>query len=144
MTTNNVHTAFARAREARIDEAEIAWIASKRGAAMRSRDADWLAARYEPGARVVGPTPPITRIADPTIDAVRIWEWFELLQGRIRWTVGIADVRLDGDLAVCRTREHVSYRALAHRRVRLELATTIGLRRHPDGWRIEWEIAIGA
>lgn len=132
------------AREYRIDEAEITWIASKRAAAMRARDADWLAARYAPGAPVVGTTPPITRIADPVRDAVRIWEWFELVQGRIRWSVRIGSVQLDGDRAVCRLTERVSYRVLRGRRVQLNLSTTIGLQRNADRWRITSEFAVEA
>ena len=132
------------AREARIDMAEISWIVSKRGAAMRARDADWLAARYVPGATVVGTTPPVTRIADAARDAVRLWEWFELLQGRIRWSVRIEAVDLAGDRAVCRTVEHVSYRVLRGRRVHLNLVTTIGLRRDADSWRIASEFAVDA
>ncbi|GAA1939425.1 YybH family protein [Agromyces allii] len=134
----------ALAREYRIDVAEISWIASKRAAAMRARDADWLAARYVPGAPVVGPTPPITRIADAGRDAVRIWEWFELLQGRIRWSVRVEAVELEGDRAVCRTVERASYRVLCGRRVHLHLATTIGLRRDADRWRIAYEHAVDA
>lgn len=130
------------AREHRIDVAEISWIASKRAAAMRARDADWLAARYVPGAPVIGTTPPVTRIADASRDAVRIWEWFELLQGRIRWTARIEAVDLAGDRATCRTIERVSYRVLRGRRVHLTLETTIGLRRDADRWRITSEFAV--
>ncbi|GAA1510775.1 hypothetical protein BJ978_001599 [Agromyces terreus] len=131
------------ARAARIDAAEIAWIVSKRGAAMRSRDADWLAARYLPGAPVIGPTPPVTRIADPALDATRIWDWFELLQGRIRWTVRIESLQLAEDTAVCRTVERASYRELCRARVRPAFETTIGLCRVDGRWRIAWETAIG-
>lgn len=132
------------AHDARIAEAEIAWIVSKRGAAMRSRDADWLAARYLPGAPVVGPTPPVTRIADPRLDAVRIGQWFDLLQGRIRWSVRIEGLDLAGDAAVCRTTERVSYRTLCRDRVRATLDTMIGLRRVGDRWLIDWEQAVDA
>ncbi|GAA1830637.1 hypothetical protein [Agromyces salentinus] len=132
------------ARDARIDEAEVAWIVTKRGAAMRSRDGDWLAARYLPGAEVVGVSPPVTRVADPGTDAVRLWEWFELLQGRIRWTVRVERLDLAHDGAVCRVVERVSYRELARPRVRTTLETSIGLRRVEGRWRIEWELGVVA
>ncbi|MFF2371691.1 nuclear transport factor 2 family protein [Agromyces sp. NPDC058110] len=132
------------AHEVRVDHAEITWIVSKRGAAMRARDADWLAARYVPGAPVVGPVPPVTRLADPARDAVTIWGWFELLQGRIRWSVQVESVRLMGDLAECRTLERVSYRVLGGRRLHLVLRATIGLRREADRWRIAHEVAVEA
>ena len=86
---------------------------------MRARDADWLAARYLPGAPVVGPTPPLTRIADPRGDVPRLWEWFRLLQGRIGWSVRIQQVRVDGDRATCHCVEHVSVRGWMQRRARL-------------------------
>ncbi|MGW9183862.1 YybH family protein [Agromyces sp. NPDC055661] len=130
--------------ERRIHEAEVAWIVSKRAAAMRSRDADWLAARYLPGAPVVGPTPPVTRIADPSRDAVRLWEWFELLQGRIRWSSRIERVRMNGDQAICRCVEQVSVRAWTQARVRMTLTTTVALRRVAEVWLIEWEHAVEA
>ena len=126
----------------RVDEAEVGWIVSKRAAAMRARDADWLAARYLPGAPVVGPTPPLTRIADPRGDVPRLWEWFRLLQGRIGWSVRIQKVRVNGDRATCHCVEHVSVRGWMQRRARLTLATTIGLRRVHQVWRIEWEHAV--
>ena len=127
----------------RIQEAEISWIVSKRAAAMRSRDADWLAARYLPGASVFGPTPPVTRIADPRNDAVRLWEWFDLLQGRIRWSTRVKETRVGGDRATCRCVELVSLRGWMQARVKLTLTTTIGLRRVDGVWLIEWEHAVG-
>ncbi|SFR83775.1 Ketosteroid isomerase homolog [Agromyces sp. CF514] len=130
------------AHEVRVDHAEITWIVTKRGAAMRARDADWLAARYAPGAPVVGPMPPVTRVADPARDAASIWGWFELLQGRIRWSVQVESVRLLGDRAECRTLERVSYRVLGGRRLHLVLRTTVGLRREADRWLIANEFAV--
>lgn len=126
----------------RIAQAEVSWIVSKRAAAMRSRDADWLAARYVPGAHVVGPTPPVTRVADPHRDAVRLWEWFELLQGRVRWSVRIERVRMNGDRATVHCVEQVSLRAWMRPRVRLTLATTVALVKVADVWLIEWEVAV--
>ena len=128
--------------ERRISKAEIAWIVSKRAAAIRSRDADWLAARYLPGAPVVGPTPPVTRIADPRRDAVRLWEWFEALQGRVRWSVRIDDVRLNGDRATVHCVEQVSVRSWTRASVRMTLATTIALVKVAGVWLIEWEVAV--
>lgn len=109
---------------------------------MRSRDADWLAARYLRGASVVSATPPVTRIADPDVDAQRLHAWFDLLQGRIRWAVRPERLHLGQDHAVCRAVEHVSYRALCRTRVRMTLETTIGMRRVDGRWRIEWELAV--
>ena len=126
----------------RVSQAEVSWIVSKRAAAMRSRDADWLAARYMPGARVVGPTPPVTRTADPRRDAARLREWFELLQGQVRWSVRIEQVRMNGDRATCHCVEQVSVRAWMRPRVRMTLATTISLVRVAGVWLIEWEVAV--
>ena len=85
--------------------------------------------------------PPVL-FADPRRDAPRLWEWFELLQGRIRWSVRIERTRVGGDRATCRCVEQVSVRAWMQRRVHLRLTTTIGLRRVNQVWLIEWEHAV--
>ena len=41
-----------------VDSAEVAWLVSKRAAAIRSRDAEYLASRYAPDAVTFGVAPP--------------------------------------------------------------------------------------
>ena len=46
-----------------VDSAEVAWLVSKRAAAIRSRDAEYLASRYAPGALTFGAAPPLSAFA---------------------------------------------------------------------------------
>ena len=46
-----------------VDSAEVAWLVGKRAAAIRSRDAEYLASRYAPGALTFGAAPPLSAFA---------------------------------------------------------------------------------
>ena len=121
-----------------VDSAEVAWLVSKRAAAVRSRDAEYLASRYAPGALTFGIAPPLGaradeantgRVAPPLVRPAR-------RPHRLR--VHDLTVSVGGDLAFCQ----VSPCSGTPRTVDdgpLHLETTLGLRRANGVWLVEAE-----
>jgi len=88
-----------------VDSAEVAWLVSKRAAAIRSRDAEYLASRYVPDAVTFGVAPPLSPFADEARRVSWIRAWFHRLPDPIDHRVLELTVSVAGDLAFCRSRD---------------------------------------
>jgi ketosteroid isomerase-like protein len=125
--------------EAAVDSAEVAWLVSKRAAAIRSRDAEYLASRYAPGAMTFGVAPPLSPFAEDAWRVEWIRAWFARFGGRIDHRVLDVTVSVGGDLAFCRSVEVLSARPSYGRRREVRFETVLGLRRVAGIWLVECE-----
>ena len=127
--------------EQALDSAEVAWLVSKRAAAVRAGDAEYLASRYAAGVVSFGFAPPLSPYADesPRIEWLRAW--FDRFDGRIDYRVEELTVSLAGDLAFCHSRERFSARRAGRgrRRTEVRLDTTLGLARIGGVWLVTVE-----
>jgi len=90
-----------------VDSAEVAWLVSKRAAAIRSRDAEYLASRYTPDAVTFGVAPPLSPFGGEAQRVEWLRGWFERMRGRIDHRVQDLTVSVGGD-AVTVTVSHPS------------------------------------
>ena len=128
-----------QATVATIDSVEIAWLVTKRAAAVRSRDAEYLASRYAAGAVTVGVAPLYPACVGDAIDTTWLREWFARFRGRIGHAVRGLTVSVAGDAAMCRSHDRLSARVGVGRRRAIAFATTIGLRRVGGVWLVATE-----
>ena len=122
-----------------VDAAEVAWLVSKRAAAIRSRDAEYLASRYAPAALTFGVAPPLAAMHGEArrIDWLR--RWLDAFDGRIRYRVRELTVSIGGDLAFCHSLDAFSARKWAGRRQEVRLATTLCMERIGGVWLVTAE-----
>ena len=125
--------------ETSVDSAEVAWLVSKRAAAVRSRDAEYLASRYAPGALTFGIAPPLGARADEANRVEWLRLWFDGLDGRIDYVVHHLTVSVGGELAFCHGFASFGARRAGRRRSAIRLETTLGLRRANGVWLVEAE-----
>jgi ketosteroid isomerase-like protein len=122
-----------------VDAAEVAWLVSKRAAAIRSRDAEYLASRYAPAALTFGVAPPLAALQGEAGGVDRLRRWFDAFDGRIRYSVRGLTVSIGGDLAFCHSVDLFSARHLGRRRREVQLATTLCMERAGGVWLITAE-----
>ena len=122
-----------------VDSAEVAWLVGKRAAAIRSRDAEYLASRYAPGALTFGAAPPLSAFAGQAHRVEWLREWFERYRGRIEHRVLDLTVSVRDDLAFCHSRDLLSIRPVHGRRREVRFETTLGLARVGGVWLVESE-----
>jgi ketosteroid isomerase-like protein len=122
-----------------VDAAEVAWLVSKRAAAIRSRDAEYLASRYAPAALMFGVAPPLAVLHGEAggVDWLRCW--LDAFDGRIRYSVHGLTVSVGGDLAFCQSVDLFSARHSGRRRREVQLATTLCMERAEGVWLITAE-----
>lgn len=120
------------------DGAEVAWLVSKRAAAIRSRDAEYLASRFAPGAIVHGLPPLLDEPANGAVRADRLRAWFDGLDGRIRYRMTGLTVSVGGHLAFCHSVDELSVRMGRRRRV-LRYDATLGFVRVGGVWLVASE-----
>ncbi|RZS64749.1 ketosteroid isomerase-like protein [Agromyces ramosus] len=125
--------------ETAVDSAEVAWLVSKRAAAIRARDAEYLASRYAPGALTFGAAPPLSAFAGEAQRVEWLRAWFERFRGRIEHRVLDLTVSVGDDLAFCHSRDVLSVRPVHGRRREVRFETTLGLRRVGGVWLVESE-----
>jgi ketosteroid isomerase-like protein len=130
---------FQQLVETSVDSAEIAWLVSKRAAAVRSRDAEYLASRYAPGALTFGIAPPLGARADEANRVEWLRRWFDGLDGRIDYVVHDLTVSVGDDLAFCHGVASFGARREGRRRALTRLDTTLGLGRANGVWLVEVE-----
>ena len=125
--------------DASVDAAEVAWLVHKRAAAIRSRDAEYLASRYASAVLTFGVAPPLAAVHGeaPRVDWLRRWMW--AFDGRIRYQVRDLTVSVGGDLAFCHSQDVFSARRTASRRHEMHLATTLCLERVGGVWLVTAE-----
>jgi len=122
-----------------VDSAEVAWLVGKRAAAIRSRDAEYLASRYAPGALTFGAAPPLSAFAGEAHRVDWLREWFDRYRGRIEHRVLDLTVSVGGDLAFCHSHDALSVRPVHGRRREVRFETTLGLVRVGGVWLVESE-----
>jgi ketosteroid isomerase-like protein len=125
--------------ETAVDSAEVAWLVSKRAAAIRARDAEYLASRYAPGALTFGAAPPLSAFAGEAHRVEWLRAWFDRFRGRIDHRVLDLTVSVADDLAFCHSRDVLSVRPANGRRREVRFETTLGLRRVGGVWLVEVE-----
>ena len=125
--------------ETLVDSAEVAWLVSKRAAAIRSRDAEYLASRYAPGALTFGAAPPLSAFAGEAHRVDWLRAWFDRFRGRIEHRVLELTVSVGDDLAFCHSRDVLSVRTGHGRRREVRFETTLGLVRVGGVWLVESE-----
>ena len=125
--------------EAAVDSAEVAWLVSKRAAAIRSRDAEYLASRYAPDAVTFGVAPPLSPFADEARRVAWIRAWFRRLPDPIDHRVLDLTVSVAGDLAFCRSLDVLVTGTPFRRRRAVHFETVLGLRRVGGVWLVECE-----
>ena len=125
--------------DAAVDSAEVAWLVSKRAAAIRSRDAEYLASRYAPDAMTFGVAPPLSPFAGEAHNVEWLRAWFDRMCGRIDHRVRDLTVSVGGDLAFCRSLDVLSVRPVHGRREVVRFETVLGLRRLGGVWFVEAE-----
>ena len=125
--------------DAAVDSAEVAWLVSKRAAAIRSRDAEYLASRYTPDAVTFCVAPPLSPFGGDARRVEWIRAWFERFHGRIDHRVQDLTVSVGGDLAFCRSLDVLSVRPVHGRREVVRFETVLGLRRVGGVWLVEVE-----
>ena len=125
--------------DASVDAAEVAWLVHKRAAAIRSRDAEYLASRYASTALTLGVAPPLAVLHGEArrVDWLRRWLW--AFDGRIRYQVRELTVSVGGDLAFCHSNDVFSARRGASRRRDVHLATTLCFERIGGVWLVTAE-----
>ncbi|WP_159601201.1 YybH family protein [Agromyces humi] len=124
--------------ESAVDSAEVAWLVSKRAAAIRSRDAEYLASRYAPDAVTFGVAPPLSPFAGEARRVAWIRAWFRRFPDPIDHRVLDLTVSVAGDFAFCRSLDALVVGPPSRRRaVRFE--TVVGLRRVDGVWLVECE-----
>lgn len=122
-----------------IDSAEVAWLVSKRAAAIRSRDAEYLASRYAPGALTFGMAPPLAADAAAARRVDWLRSWFDVAEGRIRYAVHGLTVSVAGDIALCHSHDVLSVRRVGHPRRAVRFETVLGLERTGGVWLVTVE-----
>lgn len=122
-----------------VDAAEVAWLVSKRAAAVRSRDAEYLASRYAPGALTFGVAPPLAALAAEANQVEWLRRRFDGIVGRIDYVVHDLTVSIGDDQAFCHGVAVFSARQTGMRRATTRLETTLGLRRANGVWLVEAE-----
>jgi ketosteroid isomerase-like protein len=130
---------FKQLVETSVDSAEVAWLVSKRAAAVRSRDAEYLSSRYAPGALTFGIAPPLGARTDEANGVEWLRRWFDGLDGRIDYIVHDLTVSVGGDLAFCHGFPSFGARRAGRRRSAIRMETTLGLRRANGVWLVEAE-----
>jgi ketosteroid isomerase-like protein len=125
--------------ETAVDSAEVAWVVSKRAAAIRARDAEYLAARYAPDAVTFGLAPPLSPFAHDARRVEWVRAWFDGVHGRIDHRVLDVTVSVGGDLAFCRSQDVLSVRLSSGQRREVRFETVLGLRRVGGVWFVECE-----
>ena len=122
-----------------VDTAEVAWLVHKRAAAIRSRDAEYLASRYAGAALTFGVAPPLAALHGQArrVDWLRGWMWG--FDGRIRYQVRDLTVSVGGDLAFCHSHDVFSARLAASSRRDVHLATTLCFERFGGIWLVTAE-----
>ena len=124
--------------ESAVDSAEVAWLVSKRAAAIRSRDAEYLASRYAPDAVTFGVAPPLSPFAGEARRVAWIRAWLRRFPDPIDHRVLDLTVSVAGDFAFCRSLDALVVGPPSRRRaVRFE--TVLGLRRVGGVWLVEAE-----
>ena len=123
-----------------VDSAEVAWLVGKRAAAIRSRDAEYLASRYAPDVVTFGVAPPLSPFSGEAHSVAWLRAWFERFRGRIDHRVHDLTVSVGGDLAFCHSRGVLSVRPIhGPRHTTMRFETTLGLRRVGGIWLVESE-----
>ena len=122
-----------------VDSAEVAWLVSKRAAAIRSRDAEYLASRYAPDAVTFGGAPPLSPFGGEAQRVEWLRSWFDRMHGRIDHRVRDLTVSVAGDFAFCRSLDVLSVRPVHGRREVVRFETMLGLRRMGGVWLVEAE-----
>jgi len=122
-----------------VDSAEVAWLVSKRAAAIRSRDAEYLASRYAAGVVTFGVAPPLSPEAGVAHTVRWLRDWFDRFAGRIEHRVRDLTVSICGDLAFCHSLDVLTARPVRGRRHEVRFETTLGLRRVGGVWFVESE-----
>jgi ketosteroid isomerase-like protein len=122
-----------------IDSAEVAWLVTKRAAAIRSRDAEYLASRYAPGASTFGVAPPLAASAGAARQVDWLRGWFDVAVGRVGYTVHGLTVSIAGDVALCRSHDVLSVQRAGHPRRAVRFETVLGLERTSGVWLVTVE-----
>lgn len=136
---------FEQLADQAVDSAEVAWLVSKRAAAVRSRDAEYLASRYAPGVVTFGFAPPLSVDPDEASRLEWLRRWFERFRGRIGYVVQDLTVSVAGDHAFCHSRDELIAWHAGRRRHVVRFETTLGLRRANGIWLIASEhVSAGA
>jgi ketosteroid isomerase-like protein len=125
--------------DASVDAAEVAWLVHKRAAAIRSRDAEYLASRYARAVLTFGVAPPLAVLhgGAPRVEWLR--GWMRAFDGRIRYRVRDLTVSVGGDLAFCHSQDVFSARPAASRRREVHLTTTLCFERVGGVWLVTAE-----
>jgi len=122
-----------------VDSAEVAWLVSKRAAAIRSRDAEYLASRYAAGVVTFGVAPPLSPHAGEAHTVGWLRDWFDRFAGRIDHRVRDLTVSVCGDVAFCHSMDVLTARPVHGRRREVRFETTLGLRREGGVWLVASE-----
>ncbi|HEV2783937.1 MAG TPA: nuclear transport factor 2 family protein [Actinophytocola sp.] len=123
---------------ATIDEAHIRELVTGQEAAMRARDAEWLASRYAPEAVTFTLAPPL-RNAD-VLDADWLRTWFSGFAGPIDFEVRDLTVTAGEDVAFCHSLNRLSATPQGSPEgFELWFRATVGLRKVDGAWRITHE-----
>ncbi|MDR6906196.1 ketosteroid isomerase-like protein [Agromyces sp. 3263] len=130
--------------ESAVESAEVAWLVSKRAAAIRSRDAEYLASRYAPDAVTFGVAPPLSPFADEARRIAWIRAWFRRFPDAIDHRVLELTVSVAGDLAFCHSRDVLVTGPPFRPRRAVHFETVLGLRRVDGVWLVECERVVPA
>ena len=122
-----------------VDSAEVAWLVSKRAAAIRSRDAEYLASRYAPDAVTFGVAPPLSPFTGEAQRVEWLRAWFDRFPGRIDHRVHDLTVSVADDLAFCYSFDVLSVRPAHGRRRTVRFETTLGMVRVGGVWLVQVE-----
>jgi ketosteroid isomerase-like protein len=122
-------------------EATLRQLMADRAAAMRSRNADYLASRYAAGAVTFDLAPPLQSASSGVAqDADARRAWFAGFDGEIDFEIRDLAVLGDGDIAVCRSLNRLAATPKGMTEAfQLWFRATVCWRRSNDGWQIVHE-----
>ncbi len=122
-----------------IDSIEVAWLVTKRAAAIRARDAEYLASRYAASALTFGVAPPLGARAGEAQQVEWLRRWFGRFRGPIGYAVRGLTVSVAGDLAFCHSHDELLVHARGRWRRAEQFETTLGLSRVHGVWLVTSE-----
>jgi ketosteroid isomerase-like protein len=122
------------------DETQILQLMAEHEAAMRAKDAEWLVARFAPGAETFDLAPPLRNTGREVLDASAKKAWFAGFDGPIDFEIRDLTVVAGEDVAFCHSLNRLS--ATPHgspAKFDLWFRATVGLRKAGGEWKVVHE-----
>jgi len=118
------------------DETAIRQLIAGRTTAMRTGDAQTIAASYAPGAVVFNLAPPLVQPSDASRAVEKLQAWFDEKGGSVWTEVRDLEVTVSGDLALTTNLESMGAPPESPQPFTLWYRSTLGFRRIDGVWRI--------